>query len=329
MRQPIVRFLAKRLLRGFSLLCALTILTFALLEVSPIDPVTAYVGTNTRVGLEQRLMIATSWGLDSPPVERFCQWALSVLQGDWGESIIFRRPVLAVIGEKFKASILLMSLAWVSAGVIGYVLGVIAGLKATKWQDKIIQTYCQILISTPSFWIGMMAIVIFSVQLGWFPVAMGVPIGKIASEVTFFERVQHLILPVGTLSLIGTANICMHTRGKVIEILASEYVLFAKARGEAPIQIVKNHVLRNAALPAITLQCLGFSELFGGAIFIEQVFAYPGLGQTIVQAGLRGDFPLLMGLVIFSLCFVFVGSLAADLLYLFVDPRIKKGGSLI
>lgn len=325
MSNPILRLLAKRVMRGFTLLCALTILTFALLELSPIDPVTAYVGTNTTVGIEQRLIIASSWGMDLPPLERFYQWSVGVIRGDWGDSMIFRRPVLDVIGEKFKSSILLMSLAWLSSGGLGFAFGVIAGLKSGKWQDKLIQIYCQFLLSTPSFWIGMMAIVIFSVKLGWLPVAMGVPIGKLASEVTLIEKAQHLILPVVTLSILGTANICMHTREKVIEILASDYVLFARARGEKSTEIIRNHVLRNAALPAITLQCLGISELFGGAIFIEQVFAYPGLGQTIVQAGLRGDFPLLMGLVIFSLCFVLVGSLAADLLYFLVDPRIKKG----
>ena len=137
--------------------------------------------------------------------------------------------------------------------------------------------------------------------------------------------INHLILPALTLSIIGVANICLHTREKVIEILESDYILFAKARGESKKSIVFNHIIKNVSLPAITLQFLSFSELFAGAIFAEQVFSYPGLGQATVQAGLKGDLPLLMGIVIISLVFVYTGNLIADILYRVIDPRIREG----
>ena len=183
-------------------------------------------------------------------------------------------------------------------------------------------------MSTPTFWLGILFIILFSVKLGWFPVALSVPIGVLSENVGFVERMQHIILPALTLSIISISSICMNTRQKVIEIMESDYILFAKARGESQISIIFNHVLKNVSLPAITLQFLSFSELFGGTIFVEQVFSYPGLGQATVSAGLKGDLPLLMGIAIISLVFVYSGNIIADLLYRVIDPRIKEGQNL-
>lgn len=318
------RFLLRRLIKFVTLLIAVCLLAFILLEISPIDPVNAYVGANTKVGAEQRALIAEHWGLNKPPLERFAAWFTSVLKGDWGTSMIYRYPVLDVIGEKFLASLALMSIAWVLSGLTGFVLGIIAGANEGKKIDKAIHTYCHILISTPTFWLGILFVMLFAVKLGWFPVALSVPIGTLKAEVGLLDKIRHIILPALTLSLIGIANICLHTRQKVIETLATDYVLFAKARGESKSSIITNHVVRNVSLPAITLQFLSFSELFGGAIFVEQVFSYPGLGHATVQAGLKGDLPLLMGIVIISLVFVYIGNTVADLLYRVVDPRIRE-----
>lgn len=325
MRQSTGKFAAQKILKLITLLIALCIITFVLMELSPIDPVTAYVGASTKVGAEQRALIAEHWGLNKPPVERFMAWFTSIIQGDWGMSMIYRRPVLEVIGQKFLSSLALMSIAWVLSGILGFVLGIVAGVKEGKLADKLICAYCHILISTPTFWLGILFIMVFAVALGWFPVAMSVPIGVLASEVSWLDKISHIILPAFTLSVLGIANICLHTREKVSEVMGSDYILFAKARGERLGSIVSNHVLKNVALPAITLQFLSFSELFGGAIFVEQVFSYPGLGQAVVQSGLRGDLPLLMGIVIISLIFVYTGNLIADILYRVIDPRIREG----
>jgi peptide/nickel transport system permease protein len=163
----------------------------------------------------------------------------------------------------------------------------------------------------------------FAVWLGWFPVGLGVPAGVLAHEVTLSDRLYHLLLPALTLGITGVAGVALHTRQKLIEVLQSDYVLFAKARGESNLQLLRRHGLRNIALPAITLQFASFSELFGGSVLAEQVFSYPGLGQAAVQAGLRGDVPLLLGVVIFSALFVFAGNLTAELLYRLIDPRLK------
>nr|WP_295574838.1 ABC transporter permease [uncultured Intestinibacter sp.] len=328
MNKGIGKFLTKKVLKLITLLVALCIITFVLMELSPIDPVTAYVGASTKVSAEQRQLIAEHWGLNKPPIIRFWSWFKSIISGDWGTSMIYRRPVLEVIGQKFMSSIWLMGISWILSGIIGFILGIIAGIKEGKLIDKIIRGYCYIIMSTPTFWLGILFIILFSVKLGWFPVALSVPIGVLSENVGFVERMQHIILPALTLSIISISSICMNTRQKVIEIMESDYILFAKARGESQISIIFNHVLKNVSLPAITLQFLSFSELFGGTIFVEQVFSYPGLGQATVSAGLKGDLPLLMGIAIISLVFVYSGNIIADLLYRVIDPRIKEGQNL-
>lgn len=328
MSRSLVKFLGLKAARLCLLLVAISAVSFLLISQSPIDPVRAYIGSDMmKVSPEQRELIAAHWGLDKPPLERYMKWAASVLQGDMGTSMIFRRPVTEVIGERFVSSIALMSTAWLLSGLIGFAAGVLAAMNKDRWIDKGIKWYCYTLASTPTFWMGLLLLIVFAVWLDWFPVGMGVPAGVIAQEVTWSDRIYHMILPALTLSVIGISTIALHTREKLVSVLASDYVLFARARGEQGLRLFWRHGLRNIALPAVTLQFASFSELFGGAVLAEQVFSYPGLGQATVEAGLRGDVPLLMGLVLFSAVFVFSGNLLADLIYRIVDPRFREGRS--
>ena len=166
---------------------------------------------------------------------------------------------------------------------------------------------------------------IFAVQLRWFPTGLGVPVGELSENVSFFDWVYRLILPAITLSVIGIAQIAMFTRDKLINVMSSDFILFAKARGESGWNLIRRHGIKNILLPAITLQFLSFNELFGGTVLVEQVFSYPGIGRATVAAGLRSDVPLLLGIVLFSTIFVFFGNMIADIIYNFVDPRIKEG----
>ena len=318
-------FLLLKGLRMATLLIAICLISFLLMKNSPIDPIQAYIGADMlKVGPEQREKIAEYWGLNQPVMVQFTNWGSAVLSGDLGTSMIFRRPVAEIIGERFLNSLALMLTAWGLSGIIGFVLGVVSAMKKGTWVDRIIKWYCYTLASTPTFWMGLLMLIVFAVWLGWFPIGLGVPAGVLAEDVTLIDRIKHLILPAMTLSILGVANVALHTRQKLIDVLASDYVLFARARGESGFLLFWRHGLRNVALPAITLQFAAFSELFGGAILAEQVFSYPGLGQATVEAGLRGDVPLLLGLVIFSTIFVFAGNLIADLIYYVVDPRTRE-----
>lgn len=308
-----------------SLLLAVSIIAFALVSASPIDPVQQYIlGLGTAVSPEQRAQIEAYWGVNEPPVERYFTWLTEILRGNWGESALFRRPVIDIIGERFANSLALMFCAWVLSGVIGFFLGCVMGMYQDKWPDKALKKICYLLSSVPTFWLGLVLLLVFSVWLKWFPIGFSAPVGVAQSDVTIWQRLHHLALPAFTLSLMSFANIALHTRQKLVDVLNSEYVLFARARGEGPWTVLRRHGLRNILLPALTLQFASFAELFGGSVMAENVFSYPGLGSAVSAAGLNSDVPLLLGVTLFSALFVCVGNMIANLLYGIVDPQIRE-----
>lgn len=308
-----------------TLLLAVSVISFALVSESPVDPVQQYIlGVGTAVSPEQREQIEDYWGVDEPPAERYIHWLSELLQGNLGESLLYRRPVADIIGERFLNSLALMLCAWVLSGGIGFTLGCIMGMYQGQWPDKILKRICYIISSVPTFWLGLVLLLVFSVWLGWFPIGFSSPVGVLEEEVTIWQRLYHLILPAFTLSLLSFVNIALHTRQKLADVLNSEYVLFARARGEGPWTILRRHGLRNILLPAVTLQFASFAELFGGSVLAENVFSYPGLGSAVSAAGLNSDVPLLLGITLFSTLFVCVGNMIANLLYGIIDPQIQE-----
>ena len=306
---------------------AVGLVVFALVSMSPIDPVQANVGQAAYVNMSEakRAQLASYWGGDVPFWERFANWAGALLQGDMGTSLRFNAPVSEVIAHRAANSLALMGIAWLFSGVLGFALGVAAGARRGGALDRVVRSYCFLLASTPTFWLGLLILMVFAVQLGWFPIGFSVPIGVSAADVTLADAVHHLVLPALTLSVTGVANIALHTREKVVDVLESDYVRFARARGESELSVIVHHGLRNVALPAVTLQCAFISEIFGGSVLVEQVFSYPGLGQAAVTAGLGGDVALLVGIALVSAALVFGGNLLANILYGMLDPRMRVG----
>lgn len=321
--KKIAIFLGHKLVRLIILLLAIIIISFVLLDLSPIDPVRFYI-RQMAMSPEQLAKIKVYWGVGQPIWEKAFNWLLTLMGGDFGTSLIYRLPVIEVIMTRFTSSLVLMFTSWVISGVLGFIFGTLAGMYRGSWVDKIVKGYSYILLSAPTFWIALLFLMIFSVYLGWFPTGLGVPVGELSENVTFVDCLVRLILPVSALSIVGVAQIAMFTRDKLINVMSSDFIVFAKARGEKGWSLVKRHGIRNILIPAMTIQFLSFSELFGGAVLVEQVFSYPGIGQTTVAAGLRSDIPLLLGIVIFSTIFVFCGNTIADIIYKFVDPRIRE-----
>ena len=313
------------LLRAVTLLIAVSIAAFALVSVSPVDPVQQYVLAAGGVSAEQRAELEEYWGVNDPPVQRYVNWLASLLHGELGDSLIYRRPVADIVAERFLNSLALMGLSWVMSGVIGFVLGCIMGAKRGKLADRVLKKLCLVLSSLPTFWVGLIFLMVFSVQLGWFPVGFSTPIGALSSEVTVLQRLHHMILPAFTLSFVSFASIALHTREKLIAALESDYALFARARGESERSVIMRHGMRNIMLPAVTLQFASFSELFGGSVFVENVFSYQGLGSAVAEAGLNSDVPLLLAVTLVSALFVFAGNAVADAIYGIVDPRVREG----
>ena len=324
-----LQFAGKKLLRMVLLLRGVSLAAFLLMSLSPLDPLQTNVGQTALGSMspEQIEKLQDYWGMNTPLAERYLGWLSDALHGDFGVSLLYRQPVLQIIGQRLANSLGLLFVAWVLSGVLGLALGVTAGCFRGRLPDRLIRGYCLLISSTPAFWLALLLLMVFSVWLGWLPVGLSVPIGVEAGSITLADRLYHAILPALTLSITGVANIALHTREKMIDVMESEYVLFARARGESRRSIVLRHGLRNVALPAITLQFASISEIIGGSVLVEEVFSYPGLGQVAVDAGLGSDLPLLLGITVVTAAIVFAGNLIADLLYGAVDPKIRRGAA--
>ena len=325
--KQILRDVLKNLTKMLLLLLAVSAVTFALVSLSPIDPLQANIGQAAlgTMSEAQREKLEEYWGVNTPPLKRYLSWLSDALRGDMGTSLLYRRPVWEVIGEKLESSLLLLLISWLLSGLLGLSLGAAAGANAGRWPDKLIRGYCLVIAGTPVFWLALLLLLVFAVQLGLFPVALSVPIGMEEEQVTLADRLYHAALPALTLSITGVSNIALHTRQKMVEVMESDYMLFAQVRGEGKWQRIRRHGLRNLLLPALTLQFASVSEIIGGSVLVEQVFSYPGLGQAAVTAGLGSDVPLLMGITVVTAAIVFVGNFLADLLYGVVDPRMRRG----
>lgn len=322
----ITKFLGKVFIKLLLLLVAISLVCFILMRFSPIDPISAYIGGEQgSLPQEQIEGLKDYWGLNDSFSVRYVKWIRGLLNGNMGQSIVYNLPVKTIIMEKAFASLLLMFTSWILSGVLGFVIGIISAMNQGKLIDKIIKMYCLTLASAPIFWVGILLLVVFSVNLGWFPIGLSSPIGVASVNVSIWDKLYHLILPALTLSVTGVANIALHTRQKVLDIMDSDYALFAKARGEKKWMFFRRHGLKNILLPAITLQFGSLAEIFGGSTLAETIFSYPGLGNAVVEAGIKSDLPLLVGISLFSAIFVFAGNFIANILYAVVDPRIREG----
>lgn len=310
------------------LLLLVSAAAFFLVSASPLDPLKTNVGQTAlgSMSQEQIAKLEEYWGMNTPPVERFVSWAKDFFRGDMGTSLLYRQPVSHVISVKLKDSLWLMGTAWLISGAAGLLLGVVAGANRGKTADKVITGYALVTASTPAFWLALVLLMIFAVWLKVLPIGLSVPIGVEAAGVTVSDRIAHGILPALTLSITGLSNIILHTREKMAEAMESDYVLFAKARGESEGQIILRHGLRNIILPAMTLQFASISEIFGGSVLVEQVFSYPGIGQAAVTAGLGGDVPLLLGITVISAAIVFAGNFTANVLTASWIQESEEGG---
>ena len=303
--------------------------TFLLLSFSPVDPIRAYIGNDLlHVPPEQYARIAARWGLDQPLWERFGHWFIRVLQGDLGYSMLFNAPVASVIKERFATSFALLGGAWLLSGILGTAMGFVAGRYLNRWPDKAICRLSYLLSSLPTFWIGMLLLALFAVRWPVFPVCCAWEPGNSGDMATLAERLRHLVLPVCALSLLGLGQITLHTRESIASVMKSDFVRFARSQGDKGWSLLRHQVLRHAITPALCLQFASLGELLGGALLAEKVFAYPGLGQATIDAGLRGDLPLLMGIVLFSTVLVFIGNSLSTWLVHVLNRALERPDAL-
>lgn len=310
-----LRAVAFALLRLALLLILVSAGTFTLLSFSPVDPIRAYIGNDLlHVPPQQYASIAARWGLDQPLWLRFWHWFTQIMQGDFGYSMVYNAPVAQVIGDRFALSFVLLASAWLLSGVSGIMMGLTASRYLNRWPDRLLCHTSYLLSSLPTFWVGLLLLVIFAVHWQWFPVCCAWAPGDDVADASIKDRIHHLILPMIALSLTSIGQIALHTRERAAETMQSDFVHFARAQGEKGWGLLRVQVLRHALTPALCLQFASVGELLGGSLLAEKVFAYPGLGQATIDAGLRGDIPLLMGIVLLSTLLIFCGNGFAALL---------------
>ena len=322
--------IARMAVRFIFLMLVVSMVSFLLVGLSPVDPVANSAGQAVYAHMDAatRAQLATWWGSDQPIPSRYLTWAFSAVHGDLGTSLRFNRPVVEVVIQRASASWALMLVSWLMSGLFGIVLGVVAGMRPHSALDRAISGFCVLLSSIPVFWIGILALMVFSVGLGWFPLGFAAPVGRAASAVTVSARPYHLLLPALVLSVTGVASVALHTREKMVDVMGSEYVHFARMRGQSETYIVLMHGMRNLVLPALAIQFAQIGEVFGGSILVEQVFSYPGLGQAAITAGVGGDAPLLVGIALASAALVFIGNAVSDVFAHLLDPRLSDTGGV-
>lgn len=272
------------------------------------------------------LQLRKNLGVDQPVHIQFFKWANQVLHGNFGYSYCTTQPVLDMIKERLPATLLLSVSTLAVILLLTFPLGLISAHYANRWPDHAISIITFTLMSIPTFWIGLMLIMIFSVHLNWLPASgFSDPLAGGSGQLTIITSVaQHLILPLISSVLGGLAVLTRYYRFGVINVLKQPYILAAKARGIRPVTIITSHAFKNAALPVVTLLGLELPGLIGGAFIIEYIFAWPGLGQMGIAAAFARDYPVLMGTLFFTSVLIVVGNLISDLTYAYIDPRIRR-----
>lgn len=316
-------FVLRRLLQAIPILLAIVVINFLLLKLAPGDAVDVMAGEAGSATPEYMAQLRAQFGLDQPLPVQLVNYVAKLAQGDFGWSFRHERPVIDLILDRLGPTLLLMGATIVLAVGVGSVLGLLAATGLNGWRDSIISVLALVSYATPLFWVGLMLILVFSVNLGWFPTS---GMETIAAFNTGWDRVldiaHHLVLPALTLSLFYLALYTRLMRASMLEQQGMDYVTTARAKGLTERRIVWRHVLRNALLPVVTMAGVQVSSLIGGSVIVETVFGWPGLGQLAFESLFARDLNLLLGIFLLSAVLVLVVNLAVDILYTLLDPRI-------
>jgi peptide/nickel transport system permease protein len=307
------------------ILLAVATLTFALTEISPFDPVRAYLGSESQLSPQRRAQIEHAYGFDQPIYERYGRWLGHVVQGDLGNSLVAGgQPVVQEIASRASATIALVGGSLLIVLVGGLVFGVLAAAFRGSVFDWLVRTSCYFNTAAPSFWIGLLALYLFSIKLGWLPA--GGTTDPRAVDASGIDP-AHILLPMIVLALTQYAWFTLFVRNTMLEVLREDHVQFARAQGIGEVAVLLRHALPNALVPFVTLIGTNLSELIGGTVIVESIFGWPGLGQITLQAALREDIPLLVAITLAASVLVVLGNLLADVLYRVLDPRVREASA--
>jgi peptide/nickel transport system permease protein len=318
-------YVLRRILGAIPLIFGVLTLTFFIIRLAPGDPASFFIqpGVSPKVAEQMR----EQYGLNDPLIVQYFKWLGNILQGDFGRSFSRHQPVFDVILEAVPITISLALIGITMEFIFGILLGVISAVKQGTKLDRTLTVSALFIYSMPEFWLSLMLIIIFSLKLGWFPASNLNSIGADSFGTVEFilDRLHHLVLPIFVLSLGGTAGLARYVRGQMLEVIRQDYIRTARAKGLSEKVVIFKHALRNALLPVVTILGGSLPALFSGALFIEVIFAIPGMGRIAVEAVFARDYPLIIANTFISGTLIVLGNLLADVLYAVVDPRIKLG----
>ncbi|MBE7420451.1 MAG: ABC transporter permease [Ideonella sp.] len=318
------RYTLTHVLQGLALVMAVVVLNFLLVHMAPGDPVETIAGASGGMSDELKAQLRADYGLDKPLLTQLGVYLGKVARGDLGFSYFFNLPVTALILERVPATLLLVLSAVLGAFVLGTALGVLASRKPNGWLSQLVTVLSLVGFSAPVFWTGILLVILFASALPIFPVAGMRAADSTASGLAGVPDVlHHLVLPAFTLAIVYLAQYSRLSRASMLDVLGSDFIRTARAKGLADRVVLYKHALRNAVLPVVTVLGLQFGNVLAGAILVETVFNWPGLGRLAFDSVLRRDYPTILGVLLFSSIVVVVMNLVTDLCYRLIDPRIK------
>ncbi|MFJ8961926.1 ABC transporter permease [Lentzea sp. NPDC102401] len=317
-------FTLRRLAFAVPVLLVVSFALFVLAKASPFDPVERYFGVRIIGASPERVaQLRENWGVDEPVVAQYWAWLRHALAGDLGDSLSLQQPVSAVIGDRLGWTVLLVSVGFTLALVLGLVLGTFAAWRQGSWLDRSITGSCYALEAAPVFWLGLAVLYVFALQLRWLP-GGGVTTGSEPPSVGGVA--VHMVLPVAVLAISQAPWFVLFVRQNLLESFTQDHVIGARARGLPDHLVVSGHALRTSLLPFLTLLGARLPELITGALLVETVFSWPGIARATVEAALNVDFALLGALTVMATGVVLLGNLLADVLYALADPRVALDG---
>ncbi|KQY42416.1 ABC transporter permease [Rhizobium sp. Root483D2] len=309
-------YIAKRLLVAIPTLLIISVFVFSLQKLLPGDPILAMAGEERDPAVIE--LLREKYRMNEPVVYQYAYWLGAVLQGDFGMSLRANQPVLELVAEKLPVTIQLAAMSMVFAFIIGVPMGILAAVKQNTWIDYLANIVALSGLSIPNFWLGIMLILLVSVQLGWLPAS-----GYESFLVDPVQSLKTMIMPSFVLGTGLAATLMRHTRSSMLSVMKSDYIRTARAKGLSTREVVLSHAFRNALLPIITLTALLFGELLAGAVLTEQIFTIPGFGKLIVDAVFNRDYAVVQGVVLCTAVGFILMNLMADVVTVLLNPRMR------
>jgi len=316
-------YLLRRLIVAVPSLLGISLILFVLLALAPGDPF-GELASNPNIPPEVREALRIKFGMDDPILVRYLHWLVAMLHGDWGFSFASRINVDTLILQRIPTTLYVVGTAQLLALAVALPIGVYAAMRPYSVFDQLANTFAFIGFSLPTFFTGLLLILIFSVNLGWLPFVYRADINATGWH-WYWEYIKQAIMPVAVLGLFQAASYTRYVRSAVLDVIKLDYVTTARAKGIGERKVIVKHVVRNALIPVVTLVALQMPTVFGGAIITEQIFRIPGIGSLLISAILANDTPVIMAVTFVFACLVVLFNLLADIIYGWLDPRISYG----